>query len=207
MAETVTGLGRRLGDARPILHAALLVFAVGYLLLVPFGGVARENRWGTEEVVLLGVALVLSSRLIDSLSDFHIGKEGFGAKFRRLEERQSEQEEQLLKQKAEIRSLQVALQGIVSRYELDKLVGLHREEPFQCYYSDDLFEELKHLRAMDLVRNHEGTGLADLRRQFKDKHQQFDLKRFFYITEQGREYLTLRKELLAAVPNPYQGSA
>jgi predicted nucleotide-binding protein len=110
--------------------------------------------------------------------------------------RQERQEEELSRQQAQIRSLQVALQGIVTQYELDKLVGLDANETFPCYYSEDLYAELKRLRAMGLVRHHEGTGLAAIRREYKDRNEQFDLRRFFYITEQGREYLKLRHQLL-----------
>jgi hypothetical protein len=83
----------------------------------------------------------------------------------------------------------------VTQYEMDKLVGLNQDGPFLCYYSDDLFNELKRLRAMNLVRHHEGTGLGPLRREYKDRNRQFDLKSFFYITPEGCEYLQLRQEL------------
>jgi hypothetical protein len=114
-----------------------------------------------------------------------------------IKSRQEEQQEELSRQQAQIRSLQVALQGIVTQYELDKLVGLDANDPFLCYFSEDLYEELKRLRAMGLVRNHEGTGLGSIRRQYRDRNEQFDLRRFFYITEQGREYLQLRHQLTA----------
>ena len=91
------------------------------------------------------------------------------------------------------RSLQVALQGVVTQYELDKLVGLASEEPFWCYYSDDLYNELKRLRAMDLARHNEGTGLRNMRDWYRDKNEQFDLKGFFHITQAGAEYLVLRQ--------------
>jgi len=75
-------------------------------------------------------------------------------------------------------------------------VGLSNVEPFLCYYSGDLDNELRHLRAMAFVANHEGVGLTTIRRDYKDRHQHFDLKNFFYITEQGRENLNLRRELM-----------
>lgn len=113
-----------------------------------------------------------------------------------IRSRQDSQETQLSRQQAEIRSLQVALQGILTVYEFDKLVGLSREEPFLCYYSDDLYNELKRLRAMNLVQHYEGVGLTTIRNNYKDKNQQFDLKSFFYLTEQGNEYLRLRSDLM-----------
>lgn len=177
---------------RPVLHAALLIITTLYVLLIPFGFVAKDNRWQTEEIVLLGILLIISSQLLESLTDLTVGKEGISAKFKQLKAKQEEQKDQLSKQQAEIRSLQVALQGIVTRFELDKLIGLNKEESFLCYYSEDLYEELKRLRAMGLVQNHEGVGLETIKREFKDKSQKLDLKRFFYITDQGREYLKLR---------------
>jgi hypothetical protein len=112
-----------------------------------------------------------------------------------LSARQQQQERQLGEQRDAIRSLQFALQGIVTKYEYDKLRGLVQEAPFTCYYSDDLYNELKRLRAMGLVINHEGVGLSTIRAEFKDRNLQFDLKRFFSITAQGHEYLRLRDEL------------
>ena len=108
---------------------------------------------------------------------------------------QEAQGRRLTRQQAEIRSLQVALQGIVTQYEYDKLVGLTSLEPFLCYYSDDLYNELKRLRAMGLIRNRDRTGLSDIRRDYKDKDRNFDLKQFFYATEKGLEYLKLRTEI------------
>ena len=110
--------------------------------------------------------------------------------------RQNAQEEQLMSQQDQIRSLQVAFSGIVTKYELDKLVGLSGATQFWCYYSEDLYGELKHLRAMNLISNQDGTDLSALRKEYKDKNERFDLKYFFYITEQGREYIRLRHELL-----------
>lgn len=181
---------------RPAFHTALLIITTIYVLLIPFGFVAKDNRWQTEEIVLVGILLIMSSQLLESITDLTIGKEGISAKFTQLEAKQEEQKNQLSKQQAEIRSLQVALQGIVTRFELDKLNGLNKEEPFLCYYSEDLYEELKRLRAMGLVQNHEGVGLETIKREYKDKPQKLDLKRFFYITDQGQEYLKLRGEMM-----------
>lgn len=112
-----------------------------------------------------------------------------------LTERQQQQERELSQHRDAIRSLQVALQGIVTNYEFDKLRGLDAARPFLCHYSDDLYNELKRLRAMGLVRNYEGVGLSTIRSRYKDRDQQFDLKDFFFITEEGREYLRLRREV------------
>ena len=56
--------------------------------------------------------------------------------------------------------------------------------------------ELKHLKAMNLIAVPHGINRATVK-QYKDKNEKFDLKLFFYITEQGREYIRLRRELLS----------
>jgi hypothetical protein len=50
---------------------------------------------------------------------------------------------------------------------------------------------------MGLARNHDGTGLGVMRRDYKDRNTQFDLHRFFTITPQSREYLALRRQVSA----------
>jgi hypothetical protein len=182
--------------ARPIFHVALLVAATVYVLAIPLGLVPKDNRFQLEEVALVGILAIVSSSLMDSLADITIGKEGVTARFKEIEHRQEKQEDELSRQQAEIRSLQVALQGIVTQYEMDKLVGLSKPGEFLCYYSDDLYNELKRLRALGLIINHAGTGLTSIRRDYKDKGERFDLKRFFALTDQGAEYLKLRGDLL-----------
>ncbi len=118
-----------------------------------------------------------------------------------IQTRQNAQEKRLKLQQEEIRLLQVAFSGIVTQYELDKLIGLSEDQPFLCYYAEDLYTELKHLRAMGFIAHQEGTDLATLRRQYNGKNETFDLKQFLYITEQGREYIRLRDELLSE-PSP-----
>jgi len=113
-----------------------------------------------------------------------------------IRSRQEHQASQLSLQQADIRALKFALQGIVTQYEYDKLVGLEGQAPFLCYYSDDLYNELKRLRAMSLIGNHKGVGLASIRNDYKDRNRQFDLKRFFFITPEGGEYLRIRNEIM-----------
>jgi hypothetical protein len=112
-----------------------------------------------------------------------------------IRSRQEQHESQLSLQQSEIRGLQVALQGIVTQFEYDKLAGIVQEDPFLCWYSDDLYNELKRLRAMMLISNYPGLGLSTIRQGYKDRPEQFDLKHFFFITDHGREYIRLRREL------------
>ena len=153
---------------------------------------ARFEWTGDPTAQMRAVAPACDSirRAIKSLG---IAPEKTSAAIDRLASRQEEQSQQLSAQGSEIRALRMVIKGIVTEYEVDKLTGLERDRPFLCYYSDDLREELKRLRAMELVRHHDGTGLRDIERNFKDRNEQFDLKRFFYITPAGRDYLRMRE--------------
>ena len=64
----------------------------------------------------------------------------------------------------------------MTRYELDKLLGLNKEGIFLCYYSDELTNEIKRLRAMDFIDNQKGVGLTDIIREYKGKNEQPDLE-------------------------------
>lgn len=163
--------------------------------MIPFGVISKDNRWQTEEVIILVILAILSSGLLEYIAEINVGKDGISAKFKQLEAKQEQQNRQLSNQQAEIRSLKVALQGIVTKFELDKLINLNQKGAFLCYYSEDLYDELKRLRAMQFVQNYQGVGLGSIKRDYKDKSQKFDLKQYFYITEQGVEYLKLRGQI------------
>lgn len=129
------------------------------------------------------------------IRDMGVSDAKAAAAISQLRSRQEEQEHQLTRQQAEIRALQVALRGIVTGYELNHLIGLTKDEPFLCHYSDDFMNELKRLRALGLVMNYEGTGVGALRREFKDRNTTFDLKHHFFATRDGHEYLALRLKI------------
>lgn len=132
-----------------------------------------------------------------AIRELGVSEAKVGRDIQRLESRQDRHEEELLRQRAEIRALQVALQGIVTRYELEKLKGLMREPPFLVRYSADMLSELKHLRAMELIMNHAETGLRTIEKRYRGSQEEFDLCEHFYITEYGREYVELRDEVIS----------
>ena len=129
------------------------------------------------------------------MRDLGVSETKTAKKVTEIQSQQREQEQQLARQEADIRSIRFALEGIVTKYEIRKLQGLIKEEPFLCYYSDDLYNEMKRLRALSLVQNQDGVGLTDIRRDYKDKDKKFDLRRFFFITDRGKEYLKLLTEV------------
>lgn len=147
-------------------------------------------RTDDSHVAAVGSACDGIRRRVRSLG---ISEAKAGKEVREIASRQNEQGQALSRQHAEIRSLQIALRGIVTQYEYEKLTGLSGERPFLCRYSPELVEEIKRLRAMNLIRNQDGVGTRTIAERYRDI--EFDLKDFFYITEEGREYLKLRSEL------------
>ena len=117
---------------------------------------------------------------------------GWELVFREIRENQEKQGTLLSNQQEQIRALRTAVRGIVTKYEYDKLVGLNQEGDFLCSYSDDMFQELKRLRALNLVCHHEGTGLARMQHDHKGSDAKFNVKQYFYITPEGRRYLKIR---------------
>jgi len=160
------------------------------------GMTAATYEWPREDKSYRSAVGAACDSIREVIRDLGVSETKTAKAINDIRSRQDSHENQLSSQQAEIRSLQVALQGILTVYEFDKLVGLSKEEPFLCYYSGDLYNEVKRLRAMNLVQHHEGVGLTTIRNSYKDKNQQFDLKRFFYLTEQGHEYLRLRSDLM-----------
>jgi hypothetical protein len=183
----------RLGRAR-----TFLVHQSGVDLKIPSdlsGVTAAVYEWPREDCNYQSAVGAACDSLRDVIRDLGFSEVKTSQVVNDLSAKQKQQEQQLVEQRDAIRSLQFALQGIVTQYELDKLLGLSGPAPFLCFYSNDLYNEVKRLRAMALIANFEGRGLTNIRAEYKDRNRQFDLKDFFYITDHGREYLRLRSEL------------
>ncbi len=173
-------------NAKNVLQFVLAGLVLAYLAAIPLGFVKPEVRLSWLEIAAVGFLLLLFSDEWERVASFSVGDRGITAEFREIAKRQADQHE-------EIRTLQFVVEKIVTEYEVDKLIGLENDEPFMCHYSSDLDHEIKRLRALDFVTHNEGTGLTDMRRRHKDQPEKFDLHRYFRITREGREYLTLRR--------------
>jgi hypothetical protein len=179
----------RLWVAGGITAGALVLLAVKLWLQALYPSLKLDDTLSVGLLivaVLPWVAQLLSSAKLPG---------GWEFIFREIKENQEKQADLLLQQQEQIQALRTAVRGIVTKHEFDKLVGLSRDGPFMCKYSDDMYEELKRLRALNLISHHEGTGLSQMARDFKGKDHPFDLKRYFYIMEEGRSYLRIRADV------------
>lgn len=154
------------------------------------GLVAARYEWPRADKSHAAAVGAACDEIRKAVRDLGVSDAKAGAAIGQLRSQQDRQER-------DIRALQVALRGMVTRHEVNHLTGLGRDEPFVCYYSDDFMDELRRLRALGFIANFDGVGLRDLIRDFKDRDRQFDLRRYFHLTAEGREYLALRAELEA----------
>ncbi len=101
---------------------------------------------------------------------------------------------------SQVRALQIAMKGLVTEYEHDKLLGLAGEAPFLVTYSHRMYEEVRRLYTLGYLKT--PTGRIDDLRRLGDRlgdqarrHERFDLKDYVTITAEGREYVRARSPL------------
>lgn len=172
-----------------ICAALLAVVYLLYILSIPFGLVGRDNRLGTPEIVLAVVllsALAFAAQDCYTIIDFTFGTSGVSAKFgQRVKTLENE-----------VRALQVAVAGLVTKHEWEHLTALEREgQPALVYWRKDrsLLSELYRLDALRFVETLDNRGIEAIRQDQENNPDQFDLKHYLKLTEEGREYLALRK--------------
>ncbi|MEV1247223.1 hypothetical protein ACIBO2_21500 [Nonomuraea sp. NPDC050022] len=137
--------------------------------------------------LLVGVCFTASSY---SITDLSIGAGGVSARLDRAEAKQRVLE-------SELRALQVALSGLVTKYEWGHLRRLAAEGPVPAQFRQDrkLQMELDRLDAMGFVEPVDPRGLNAIPQDYGHTYEEFDLKRYVAITEAGREYVRLRERL------------
>lgn len=93
--------------------------------------------------------------------------------------------------------------GMVSKYEINHLLGLAAKESYDVTYSQDLKNELKRLDDFGFVRPNKNMGLNTIDENFgqdinkyeaRDKTK-FNLKDYVHITDYGRKYIELANKL------------
>jgi hypothetical protein len=179
------------GSVRWLPVLVCLALAVAYLIAIPLGLVAPDNRLSTQEAVFCGVlllALLYAAQSSFSITDLSLGSAGVSARFQRVEARQQALE-------SEVRALQVAISGLVTKFEMRHLVALAGEGPAPMSFGHHLMNELDHLDAMNFVRPREVGGLNVIRQKHENGPYDFDLKWYVEVTGEGREYLALRAGL------------
>jgi len=94
-------------------------------------------------------------------------------------------------QEQEIKFLRFFIDNFVDKYQLKHLEGLERGRPYPFDRVPWTFEqELVRLHSFGLIDHVEGSGIGPMKRKGRG-----DLSDYFRITELGRSYLKLRREM------------
>ncbi len=164
----------------------ILVVAV-YLALIPFGFIGSDNRLGVPEIVLVTILLLWVSGMATNIVDLSISATGVSAKWReKIETRQDTVE-------SRVHTLQLIIKSLVTEFEYQKLEGLGKSGPFFVRFHESMIKELERLDALRYVQPQPGHGIVDIRER-DGRPDEFDLKQYVYITNEGKEYLKLRDQ-------------
>ncbi|MEU7859189.1 hypothetical protein [Nonomuraea sp. NPDC049141] len=181
---------RRAGAACAVV---LVIAYLAYLVVIPFGLVDGGDRLGLPEIVLAIALLVGASFSASSYSitDFTIGPGGFSARLAQYEKRQNSLE-------ADVNALRIALTGLVTKFEWDHLRRLTEQPMVMVRFREDrkLQLELERLDAMGFIKPKDNVrGLNAIVDDHAGDSDEFDLKNYVEITDDGADYLELRKRL------------
>ena len=180
------------GALRLALLTGIGLVTAGYVAAVVAGLIDNANRLSTAEIVLVFVvlaAVVFAGTVSDySVRNLTLGTAGISAQFDRIETRQSALE-------SEVRALQVALTGLVTKFEVVHLEKLAADGPATVRFGEIMIAELTHLDAMRFLRPTGPRGLNAIREAHGSGTSDFDLKNYVEITQEGLEYLALQAQL------------
>ena len=158
----------------------LILLAVSYLIAIPVGIIDRAQRLGMPEMVLataLLVVLAFAAQTEYAITDLTFDSGGVSAHFRKIEEGLGELE-------AEVRALQVALTGVVTKWEMIHLRKLAAAGPAVVRYSNIMQDQLTRLDDMEFIRPTGIAGLNAIRNDHDSGLDDFDLKSYIEITQE-----------------------
>ena len=121
----------------------------------------------------------------DAIRALGVSERKSAARIGQLEVRQEHTE-------SNVKTLQILVRGLVTEWECDKLRGLRAEGPFMVRFHRNMLDEVLRLRALGYVAPNPGRGITHIKER-DGSADEFDLKQYMHITDQGREYLKLRE--------------
>lgn len=136
-------------------------------------------------VALLLVPLLVYGIVSGRLREL-TGPGGWGAKF-------AEFETELEKTKEEVRAIQIALRGILTKHEFGPLKALDGIGKVEVKKEPNLVNYLHRLDGLNFIQPNPGRGLYDIEKIANDV--MFDLRDYVHITDDGRSYLDITTKL------------
>jgi energy-coupling factor transporter transmembrane protein EcfT len=177
-----------------IIISIIIVLIIGYLFGITLNKIPLNNRLGVAEISLIVILLLIFTGFFSNISELSFGP--FSTKLKEFKQVQDKQTNDLNEQKNEIQLIKFLLQSLIPENEKDKLRGLSQIDPFMCWFSQDLYDETKHLDSLKFLEimpeNKKGLNAIY---DYKDKNAQLDLKQIVRITKKGLDYLKVLDEV------------
>jgi hypothetical protein len=108
-------------------------------------------------------------------------------------------------QESEISALAFAVKGILTKHEIGPLTGLNGPDPVLIRYEPELYQYLHRLDGLGFIQPNKGLqyGLYDIvvehQQELEKGYEErplFDLKKYIYITDEGKKYLNTLNDIL-----------
>jgi hypothetical protein len=138
----------------------------------------------------------------------------WGVELERVKDAVDQVEKRQAIQESEIRAIQIALEGVLTKHEIGLLEGLNTPNEFMIRYEPDLYRYLHRLDGLNFIQPKLGYGLITIEERHKDDeklpvppHERppFNLKEFVYITDDGKRYLNILNYILDKVAEQTRG--
>jgi hypothetical protein len=177
--------------SRLFLKVLLVLFTAVYVTLIVTGGIDSNKKLGTAEYALIAFVVLFVGNFFDKLAELSFGKEGLSLRLNTVEERQERAEDTLM-------AIQIALTGLLTKYEYGHLRELDTSRAYLCRFGNIFFDEIRRLDSIGFVRptpSYQDRGFNAIREQHGHEGGDFDLKQYVEITDQGKSYLVIRAKL------------
>jgi hypothetical protein len=170
---TLLELAKKLQDQAFLFVLAITILLIGLAVLAS----------ALDSADLRFIAIVITVLALTVIIGYFTGK------LVQVERRQTFQE-------SEIKAIQITLKGILTKHEIGPLKGLNEPGPVLMRYEPDLYGYLHRLDGLNFIQPNKGYGLYDIVKDHRDDENRppFDLKKYVYITDEGKKYLDILRE-------------
>jgi hypothetical protein len=161
-----------------VISIGVLVFFVGIII---YRMIAKEYQISLADIILIALLILLSSGVLDSLSEISFGEKGFFARFNRVEH--------------DLTIIHEVAKHVLTQGEFLQLTRLIEEEYVRVSYSYFLLQEMIRLCQHNFVKEKFERATWDMKDKYEKVQDPYNLKEFYYVTEDGRSYFELLKKL------------
>jgi len=133
---------RRSGLASKVL---LVTFTAVYVTLIVTGGIDSNRKLGPAEYALIAFVVLFAGNFFNKLAELSFGKEGLSLRLNTVEERQERAEDTL-------NAIQIALTGLLTKYEYEHLRKLDILHAYPCRSGNIFFDEIRRLDSIGFLR-------------------------------------------------------